>query len=324
MAVDNASIHLENVNGKILQKFNWVGKVSKNGIQYWEFYIQNTFNLNKGKNYLLKLTLKKDNDKKSYKLIIQNSLRKWYFNKNGKRDLYKLELWDCIFKLSIILGISFEEILNAKLTKLEIGFTVPLKAMYRKMQDGLYFYKRLEKWTFEETTYFGNKNCSYHLKFYDKLAECYKNTNNAKHLVELNKKIYFMRFEVSINKISKVAFYKKNTSTFKNLFSNWDIVMNEVYQTAEKVNYIDWMSEFKTTKIETNTQLENENYYLGIKTKGLQTIIEQIKNLKSNNKTYYRRKIEKFIKENSRGKYKNLQTNFLSKLNKKIGVVSKN
>ena len=133
-----------------------------------------------------------------------------------------------------------------------------------------------------------------------------------------------MRFEVSVNKVSKVPFYKQNTSSFKSLFSNWDIVMEEVYKTAKKVNYIDWMSDFKTANIVTNTILENENYYLGIKVKGLQTIIQQIKGLKSNNKSHYRRKLEKFIMENSEGKYKNLHNNFLNKLNRKIQIVGTN
>ena len=61
MAVDNASIHLENINGEILQKFNWQKKQSKNRIEYWEYFVKNTFILNNSsKNYHLKLTLKKD------------------------------------------------------------------------------------------------------------------------------------------------------------------------------------------------------------------------------------------------------------------------
>ncbi len=325
MAVDNASIHLENINGEILQKFNWQKKQSKNRIEYWEYFVKNTFILNNSsKNYHLKLTLKKDKKTDFYKLIIQNSLRKWYFNKNVKRDLYKLELWDCLYKLSYVLNVPFEKVLNAKITKLEIGFTVALNPIYRKLQEGIYFYKRLERWAIKETTYFGKKNCSYHLKYYDKLTECYKHSKNGKYLHKLNQKIYFLRFEVSVNKISKVSFYKKNTSSFKDVFSNWDIVMNEIYQTAKKVNYIDWMSNFKTNEIETNLLLENENYYYGIQTKGLHTIIQQIANFKSNNKTHYRRRLENFIKDNSAGEYKHLYNNFLSKLGRKIHIVGIN
>lgn len=324
MAVDNASIHLKNIKEDILDRFDWQNKTAENGVKYWECFIANSFNLKQSKNHRLKLILKKDKQTDFYKLIVRNSLRKWYFNRNGTRDLYKMELWDCLYKLSQVLDISFEEILDAKITQIELGFTTLLKPIYRKLQEGMYFYGRLDRWTYNETTYFGFKNSSYHLKFYDKLAECYKHTSNAKQLKELNQKIYFMRFEISINEVSAVSFYKDNVSTFRDLFSNWDKVMDKIYKTASKVCYIDWMSDFKTTKIDNNALLEKEIYYKGIQNKGLHKIMQQIKNFDSTNRSHYRNKLEKFILENSKGDLKKLQQNYLYRLNRKIQIVCAN
>ena len=325
--IDNITFNLENIDKKILDKFQW--KIMQRCDKvYYVHYLKNPYKIVKDKNYKLKLILKPENNKKTYKLIVKNSLRKWYFNRDGKRDLYKSNLLNCLRKLSLILGLKYKQFLNAKITKIEFGATIPLKPYFRYLHNGICFYPKLNKQTIESSatsTYFGDKvNSSYHLIFYDKLALIYKNTKKEKLLKNLNCKIFFMRYEISVNKVSKVKFYKENTSTFKDLIKNWDIAKLEIYKTANKVKYVDCISDFNLKNIRNINDVYNNIQYIGIQRLGIEYVINLIANLKTTNNTYYRNRIFKFINENSNGDFKNLHKNFLLKLEKKLNIISSN
>ena len=133
-----------------------------------------------------------------------------------------------------------------------------------------------------------------------------------------------MRYEISVNKVSKVKFYKENTSTFKDLIKNWDIAKLEIYKTANKVKYVDCISDFNLKNIRNINDVYNNIQYIGIQRLGIEYVINLIANLKTTNNTYYRNRIFKFINENSNGDFKNLHKNFLLKLEKKLNIISSN
>ena len=141
--IDNITFNLENIDKKILDKFQW--KIMQRCDKvYYVHYLKNPYKIVKDKNYKLKLILKPENNKKTYKLIVKNSLRKWYFNRDGKRDLYKSNLLNCLRKLSLILGLKYKQFLNAKITKIEFGATIPLKPYFRYLHNGICFYPKLK------------------------------------------------------------------------------------------------------------------------------------------------------------------------------------
>ncbi len=323
MAVDNCSIHIVDMDSKILDRFPWEEKKTKDGKIYHEYYLPFTNDLKRNTPKLHLVLRQKKGE--CYKLIINNSLRKWYFKKNNKRDLYKSDLECCINHLSERLGIPLYKIMDSKLTKLEIGFTIPLKPKYRKLQNLACFYPRLPKKISKETTYFGSRNSSYHLLWYDKLSEiCNKTKKNQKRIKNLNTKIYFMRYEISINKVSQVPFYNKRANTFRKLLNNWDEVMENIIAKTKKIIFVDWSSKFVPNTPKTNELLKKKMLYESIQNIGLYTYFKKIDKLDSTNKTYYRKDIIKLFEEHSEGKNKNLDVNFLFKLSKKIELISNN
>lgn len=277
-------------------------------------------------NARLLLFLEFNKKTKVYNLIVNGSIRKWFFGKNVRRDITKKQLKKSLSILAEELNISEQKVLDANITKMELGATLVLKPIFLLLRQGFISYTKMLKRPYKSTDYFGDKSTSsYSIIIYNKLYEtCKKNNAKLFRAIRLKDKIYFCRFEISLNSISDVKFFNRNCKTFNQLFENWNIVVHEILRTANKLKYVDSMSKFKYPNKVTRTTARNRKQYYFIQNKGLAKIIREISNSsltpdqKKNKKVSYKN----FVSKHSLGTYKHLKLLFIEKLKVKLMVLS--
>lgn len=189
------------------------------------------------------IELKLKYNKGFVKIRIKNSLRKWYFGKRSMADFNKSKYIDCLYKMSSKIHLTMQELLTAKITKIEIGVNLKLSPEFLNYLLTLVGHDRLK---FRDI--YGNQTVSFRgtnlsLIFYDKLAELRNNnliTSNV--FSKLSNKFFFLRIEVRIKKVSGVAFSKEKISTINDLLVNWEECFNYLNNHFNKVLQVDFIS----------------------------------------------------------------------------------
>lgn len=127
----------------------------------------------KGRSHIAPHPLKLLYAKKTGKLYIKNSLRKWYHGKISMLDLTSKTLIMALKHLAASLNISYEELGQGRITQLEIGLTLWTKIPCRRLVRLLAGYKNKERFSIAgETVYFGKKKRpDKKIMIYDKGAE---------------------------------------------------------------------------------------------------------------------------------------------------------
>jgi DNA-binding Lrp family transcriptional regulator len=243
------------------------------------------------KKFSLKLLLTADEENDTFDLRINGSIRKWYYQKNSRKDLNYEEFIDCIRLLAKELGTTKKRILAGKVNKVEIGVTLLLKAKMRGINDCFVKYRNAEREVFEETTlYF--KFANYKLVFYDKFLEINKNTIWSDVQKKVFETFYFLRFEINAKKVSGTTF-KDKFDTVERIKENWNQLPGVIEKYITKVVFVDVISKERIIDINDYTSFIKHLTYLGIKEYG---IIESLnlldKSLSTNNK---KKKIDQFI-----------------------------
>lgn len=321
--IDKITIRLQNIKEDIRKEDSW--KLLKNTGEKL-VYIRKLKNSKSilGGGWGLLLTFVTDITNQTIcSLSIKGSLRKWYFGKNCKRDLSLSEFSHCIDLLSEAIGVNKEILLQGRVTKIETGATLVLPARYRVVQDRLYSYPKLQRnKVYDSTLYFGDKRkSSYHLILYDKYEEIYKNRKDKSRMLKANLKIYFMRFEISVNTPSRISFFKEEVNTVQKISDNWDKIGEHLLNTFEKIKYADFSGE---------PELGNKSYnefkklaiFYGIKTIGMNYFVDQINSSDMSNKVNLISNFSGIAEHFSRNN-ENYKHNIYLKLKEKISRLSK-
>lgn len=326
--VDRVKFFVYNVGVEILEQKGWRPFKAKTN-EFKITYSKALHNSNAlfPNNFKLLLLLEFNRATKEYNLIVRGSLRKWFFGKNVRRDLKKIEFKKSLIYLSRELQIPLKEILNGNITQIELGTTLVLNAEYRKILTGLVAYPKLPRKEYRETLYFGDKfkeykkRSSYHFIFYDKLKEIHKeDKQKLKQIEHLQDKIYFCRFEISLNKLSQVTKFKNEVKSFQQILDNWEGVQIKIIEHFDKIVYVDYMSDFKMPARITNATKRKWEKYNEIQDKTLPVILDKIDDNKSNRQ----KQLIKFLEKNSEGDYSNLKIHFKGKLEEKLQLLSNN
>lgn len=304
-------------NGDVFSKFNWRFFKQYEDKNVFICAINNPNAMFK-ENAKLLIYYNENLKTKDKHLTIRGSVRKWYFGKNVRRDLTKTELIDCINTLVKVLYIKKQDLLNAKITKIEIGATLTLNAKFRVMLDCMYSFPRLNRNNYKGSLYFGDKKeSSYTLIFYDKLLEI--NKHKPKMLqknLKANSKIFFCRYEICLNKVSQCRKFK--IKTLNELLQNWEMVKQYVVLETEKIKFVDYISPIKPN-------VKNRKYkreYLLIQENGFSNAINDIDVLYENNRSNRKKRLEEFVIKHSQGIYKNLHNDFVNILKQKLQKLS--
>lgn len=224
---------------------------------------------------------------KTYSVSVQGSIRKWYYKSNSRKDLKYIEFVHCIRLLEKKLGIKKNNIWESfKITVLEVGVTLLLKSDFHNVINCFVKYRNAERDNKHETTvYFKFQN--YEILLYDKFSEMNRHPIWSKKENNVFDKFHFLRFEISITKISGTSF-RKDFSNLALLKTNWDKLPKILETYLQKIEFVDLLSPQKNVIPKSNSQWIKKMIFLGIKSIGIDKAIEEFNNIEiTNNKSKY-------------------------------------
>jgi hypothetical protein len=295
--IDKIKLMAENFNPEFIKEnFRW-REIEIDDEEFKELDIKSNKYLQtnitkKSRMFSLRMLLSENLKTGNYSLSINGSIRKWYFNKNSRKDLNYYEFVDCIEILSNKLGLKKDEIWRLfKVTQLEIGVTLLLKSFNNDILDCFVKYRNAKRGDKNVTTiYFEFIN--YDLVIYDKYLEIL----GKKELTDLDKNIiskYLMlRFEIDINKVS-IPNFKMKYHKLTSLKSNWNNLPNELYKYLNAIKFVDTISKKEVINKNNRPKISNNIFlrwvvYSHMKTNGIhKTIIDFNEMVLPNNKSKY-------------------------------------
>jgi hypothetical protein len=241
----------------------------------------------KGKLFLDENVKKKENGKpkpsllieilflenKEVKVVVSNSLRKWFFDASNTRDFNKFQFEECLNLISEKLNISEDILLGSKVTKAEYGANLSFREEYRCYYACIGSHYDLKKKCIygDETIEFKGENRS--VIFYDKVAEQKGKTFKAKNQKKLNAVTLLLRYEIKIEKMSGAP-EKPLMSYLHDILKNWDLIADLWYEELDKITFVNNMnpkvySYLKDVKIK---PIKDYLIYLGIRNLGSENL----------------------------------------------------
>lgn len=194
---------------------------------------------------------------------ILGSWRKWYFGNGSTRDLQKSEFADCITLITERLSISEKKIRNAKVLKVELGYSIRFRENMGGVINGFVYYKG-----FDPIYEYGRKSIkflgkAYSVSLYDKFSEImtakdreereierlerkrgiYENDRKSKSLLaeKLNKNNFSLRFEVGVRDLEHAPpeISGKINSPFQ-IIENWNAILKGLDRIFDKVHFAEY------------------------------------------------------------------------------------
>lgn len=322
--IDNATCYIENFTTRRNKVPEWreyfpKPKEGKKPLPEYYHYFKRIVYSRKNRAFLV-LSLRYDANKDTFRLRINGSIRKWYFRGNNRSDLSKLQFLVCLNLLSNKIGISVQDLLKAKVTKLESGVTLLLDKKFMGLNDCFGRFGSFNKIYEDSTLYFRGKN--YSIISYEKLLEINKRDLSIKEnptKTNVIKKYNHLRFEIKVNKVSGVTFYKKNTSTLKELMFNWNEIILQLHLYVNKIDFVDFISPDRIIDFPNLSNLDKKKYlkFKEIQKNGFYEELRKIEDQPSANKS---RNIKSFFRDYRRyitNDMIDLKSEFLLELKKK-------
>ncbi|MFL9837104.1 hypothetical protein ABS768_06305 [Flavobacterium sp. ST-75] len=271
----------------------------------YHYFKRKIYNGRPGKDkFFLTLSLRYDDTADIFRLRVSGSIRKWFIGDNNRQNLRPDDFKKSLKLLAQSLGVEEYEILLGRVTKLETGLTVLLKNNFRDIHSCFVWYRSFERREEHGTTlYFEGTN--YKFVFYDKYIEMTsgKRRVNGRTVPirikdRVKNELYFLRFEVNVNKVSGVAFYKKNASTVGQLIENWNLILSQVIKYLKAIKFVDMLSAEKLVKEMTCSELKEYLKYKYTREIGMYEAIKLMKETYvGTNETYRMNKmIKTFMK----------------------------
>jgi len=228
----------------------------------------------KSKPYLLIQIKLLENDE--LRIVISNSLRKWFFDKEVIGDFNKTEFEKCLNIISEKLEVPEDILFGAKVTRVEYGANLRFREEYRCFYACIHSHYDIKKkcnWG-NETIEFKGENRS--VIFYDKVTEQKGKTFSAKNQKKINNVALLLRYEIKVNKISGSP-EKPFMSYLHDIIENWNLIADLWYKELDKITFVNDInpkiySYLKDSKVK---PIKEYLIYLGIKKLGLD-ILEEI------------------------------------------------
>jgi len=254
--------------------------------------------------FFLTLSLRYDDIEDVFRLRVSGSIRKWFIGDNTRQNLRPADYKKSVRLLAEKVGVAESVILYSRVTKVETGMTLLLKNEFRNIHRCFVWYQSFERKEEKGTTlYFKGKNHSF--IFYDKYAEISSGKRRVKGRwlpyrikSKVKRELHFLRFEVRIDKVSGVAFYKKNASTVGQLIDNWDLLVRQVLKYLKGIKFVDMLSAEKLVKEMTCSELKEYLKYKNTRELGMYEAFKVMKMTYSGTNETYKMKgmIKTFMK----------------------------
>lgn len=250
----------------------------------------------KSKSFLL-LSLRYDDEEDIFRLRITGSVKKWFLNGNTLEDLTKPKFEDCYKKISKKIGVLHDDMLGGRNTKIESGITIELKTKFINLLKSFIWYKDFDRVEENDTTiYFRGKFYSFIL--YEKQIEIKsKNHYHRGKYIRTDKPTEFtktyLRFEVKVNSVCGVKFYKEKANTVGKIIENWDEIINQIQVFFEDIEFVNMNSAVREFKNGTFPELKKYTMFKEIKNFGLPNYLKLFKKevQSGSNVTKYRNEI---------------------------------
>lgn len=206
------------------------------------------------------------------KVVVKNSLRKWFFDSQVIGDFNKAEFEKCLSLISEKLGVPKEILLSAKVTRVEYGANIKFRPEYRCFYSCIYeHYDLKKKCTYgDETIEFKGENRS--VIFYDKVTEQKGKSFLARNQKKINDVALLLRYEIKITKMSGCP-EKPLMSYLHDILKNWNPIADLWYKELDKITFVNDMNPkvydyLKDAKIK---PIKDYLMYAGMKSIGLDT-----------------------------------------------------
>lgn len=254
--------------------------------------------------FFLTLSLRYDDTADVFRLRVSGSIRKWFIGDNNRQNLKPEDFEKSLKILAQKLGVEDYVLLLARVTKLETGITLLLRSDFRDIQRCFVWYRSFERVEEGETSvYFRGKNYSF--IFYDKYAEMASGKRRVngrwvpvKVKDRIKAELHFLRFEVRIEKVSGVTFYKENASTVGALIENWNLILSQLLKYLKSIKFVDMISAEKLVKEMTCSELREYLKYKNTRELGMYKAYKAMKEtyVGTNRNTVMNKMIKTFMK----------------------------
>lgn len=263
--IDNIKITLNDFSGNF-NKCDYIGEG-----KYDNLYMLPSHGISKSSKLFVR------QNRKTKKVVITRSIRKWYFNKGSLLDLTKQSFTKAIKRLAKDLNIPLSELCRGKVTQCEIGQNIRVKIPATEIVPKIVDYGHLERKPIkDETVYFNGK--AKKLIIYDKLAEIGANGNKSKRgamQVLKEKGYHFLRIEFKLfnqksfnqHEMNHISTIGDLITHYSNLYEFW------TYQVNRLVIF---------SPIEKDMQKMTKNEYLiglGLNNEGFEKFVEDYQSL---------------------------------------------
>ena len=242
--VDKCKAYERNFKGEILFGNLVYENIDKFGKETYKLY--SPFSASDETVYL-NVAVKKDNGLTSVE--VKGNFRKWYFGLNNLGDLNGSNFEKCISEISKRLFGNEETFWYFKITQVELGVTLKLPVKYADISNAFVSYCNFKKiWHEDETSSFVGD--AYTVTVYNKGLEVLNGRKNKfgaslkkpRAIEKLSAQKSFIRFEIKITKLSKYVEFKEMFSSLRDLYLNWNNVLDSSHKVFKKITYVDTMS----------------------------------------------------------------------------------
>ncbi len=239
--VDRTKVYERNFKGEIL--FENLKFVNEDKFGKEIYKLKSPFS-DKEETVFLSVAIKKDNGLTSVE--VKGNFRKWFFGLNNLGDLSGSNFEKCISEISKRLFGNEETFWYFKITQVELGVTLKLPVEFAKISDAYVSYSNFRKiWYENESISFVGD--AYTVTVYNKGLEVLNgrknkfgaSLKNPRAIEKLNTQKSFIRFEIKIMKLSKYVEFKEMFSSLRDLYQNWNEVLDSMHSVFKKINYID-------------------------------------------------------------------------------------
>lgn len=242
--VDRCKAYERNFKGKILyNNLNFV-KEDKFGKEIYK--LKSPFSDEK-ETVFLDIVVKKDNGITSVE--VKGNFRKWFLGLNKLVDLNGSNFEKCISEIGRRVFGNEETLWYFKITQVELGVTLKLPVEYAKISNAFVSYSNFKKIWYEDqsSSFVGD---AYTVSVYNKGLEVLNSRKNKfgaslkspKAIEKLNSQKSFIRFEIKIMKLSKYVEFRDMFTSLRELYQNWNEVLDAAHKVFKKITYVDVMS----------------------------------------------------------------------------------
>jgi hypothetical protein len=244
-------------------------------------------------------------------IIIEGSLRKWYFGKTTMLDLTFISLVKCLKMISQALEIDFDVFLRGKVNKVEIGKNLRIKSNSNQILSSLIRHPNIKD-TMSRNSSKSFEGIYFSLKFYDKLIEM--NNKKIRFAKILQKQLTIIRYEIKIKNLNELGYKIGKFERIGDFLRSYDRLLTFWLEEYDKLYKADGNTfiDLLDASLENVKDLKKALMFVGIKTTGIADSLKLVDNL--NTSRSHKSKLKKTFIMKFAPQFNDVVTDFSGKI----------